>query len=268
MGTESLNEIFEHLDEYDEKEWEKVDARLKAEYEKDSKYYDFSIPEDWDRDFLAAMEEAFERKRKKERLVRRIAMCTAALVIVMTGTTYYQSSVQGQSMVQLFKYNLKKAFGIEVSDYNSKEEIDINMDDLDQSTFYYTGNTLDEVNQKIEQDLKRPFFRIENCLDEYIICSVSYNKYTNLLIFELETSEGKIFVVQEERIDNSESIHNHQGETMRIWNTYLQKEIEICTSLQDNGLSFSVSNGNTIVRLTGFIPLELCIRIAENIYYK
>lgn len=268
IGTESLDEIFEHLDEYDENEWKKVDARLKEEYEKDSKYYDFSIPEDWDRDFRAAMEEGFEKKRKKDRMVRRIAMCTAALVIVTTGTTYYQSSAQGQTMVQLFKSNFKKVFGIENSDYNSKTDIEIDINDLNQTTFYYTGNTLEEVNQKIEHHFKRPFFRIEKCMEEYTINNVSYNINTKLLIFEIGTTEGKVFIMQEERLNNTDAMYNHKNELQRVWNPNLNEEIVIYGSESDDGVFFSTLKDNIIFRMSGTVSLETCVRIAKNVYYK
>lgn len=264
--NKKVKEVLNNEEEFelmDDKEFEE----LMKEMEKDMAQMDFSIPDDWDRDFRNAMDEALQKSERRKR-IKTIEVLACLVLMSLTGFVWYQKEVKGTDLIAVFGNSVRKVLDIEDSYYGSNEDVEINMNDLNQTIVYYHGKTFEDVNIKIEEDIKKPFFRFDNCLEEYDIISAYRDMTTDIITMELETLNGKIFIMQEEVLDIAETSSNHKAKCYNIWNKELEQEIIITENLQNEGVSFSAIEKNTILRFEGDVSLEICIEFARNIYYK
>ncbi len=70
----------------EKRELEEWNKRMERQYKWDSQFYDFSMPEEWEKDFRAAMEEGLRKKRQKEKrkkIVLSVAVCVVVVLIII-----------------------------------------------------------------------------------------------------------------------------------------------------------------------------------------
>ena len=242
------------------KEWNK---RMERQYQWDSQFHDFSTPKEWEKDFHAAMEEGLRRRRRKEKRKKMVLGTVVCCVVVLM--------VVGISHGEAITEDLKNVFRNELSENGSEHKYFYPDGDLifsaegKQIKFVCEGKTLADVYAQIKQKLKRPIFQITNELGEYKIIDAYYEDALELLIINLETTEGKICLSEEQRMDAGEAYAGYEDGDLIVWNKNLRQKISISKGIQDDSYTFFVQNNGAIFNFFGYVSYETCCDIAENI---
>lgn len=242
---------------------------MMQEMEEDSKTNDFSIPDDWDVQFRRAIKETLERKKREEEQRKKarqkmLAMAAGIVLVLFLGTNFTLEAVQGDSLLDVFKNKFQ-----EDSEYTACGTEELVMDEEEQNlTICLEGDTLTEVYQHLKEEVKRPIFQIKDDIDEYEICSASYNTLFRMVIIDIEISEGRIQLSQEEKVENSATaVKKEKEECARVWNENLQQYILIYESIQEDSYTWSVDYDYAIFYCDAYVSLELCCKMAENLSF-
>lgn len=242
---------------------------MMQEMEEDSKTNDFSIPDDWDVQFRRAIKETLERKKREEEQRKKarqkmLAMAAGIVLVLFLGTNFTLEAVQGDSLLDVFKNKFQ-----EDSEYTAYGTEELVMDEEEQNlTICLEGDTLTEVYQHLKEEVKRPIFQIKDDIDEYEICSASYNTLFRMVIIDMEFPDGRIQLSQEEKVENSATaVKNEKKECAKIWNENLQEYILIYEGIQDDSYTWSVDRDYAIFYFNGYISLEKCCQMAENLSF-
>ena len=170
---------------------ENLDDILK-ELEEDEEYKDLTLPDEWDREFREVMENAQKESRKKRKHKQILAAAAVLVVLIgVSGVGLRTKVVQGDGILELFESS------VEVGDrryvgHGTDGKLEFSEEDL--SEVYFDGQTLDELNQNIYQELKRPFFRLKWIPETFEVDSAIYNSELQVLNIEFKTSDKKIYV--------------------------------------------------------------------------
>lgn len=263
-----MNKLFKNEEKRleEEKKYREWYERMNRQMEWDSQFEDFSIPEDWDKDFLEAMEKASVEKERKKRRKKKIQGVAACLVLGLLGVGINQREAIGECLKEVFVHRSTEA-GLDYIYFGTEEDLSI-IPDKEQTRFSFDGNTLEEVYVQMKENIKRPFFQIKNELGECEIIDAYYEEKLNLVVIVLETQEGRIYLSQEERLDDGGTGARHEGESMMVWNENLKQYIIISKSVQDDSYSFFVKNLSIIFNFHGYVSGETSRQIAKNLVFE
>lgn len=247
---------------------ENLDDILK-ELEEDEEYKDLTLPEEWDREFREAMENAQKESRKKRK--RRQILAAAAAVVVLIGVSAVglgTKAVQGDGILALFESS------VEIGDKRYVEhgtDGGMELDEKYLKEIFFSASNLEELNQQIENEIKRPFFRVNWIPENMVIKSAVYNRDFNVLNIECESETGEEwFVISQQIILQHETKTNVSDEEklFEVENDYLNDKISIYKSIKDGYLIFQIERNNTRLDFTGSVSVEEGKQIAESIMFE
>lgn len=252
---------FEYSEEYFEK--------MLEEMENDPEFQTFTVPDEWDREFRKTIEETL-KKEKKKRMKRyvKIGGMAACVVLAMTlALNVRTEQVQGEGLLEVFQntFNLN---GKRYVMYGTDEQLDMGVEE-DIDDVFFNGTCLNEIYEQMREEVKSPIFYTDDVFDEYEVKESVYNKTYRMLNIELETSEGRVFMSQEQMVKESASgIVTEDEECARVYNKNLEEDIVIYKSIQSDYYAFSVKRKQNILAFRGSISLEKCKELAESIQFE
>lgn len=247
---------------------ENLDDILK-ELEEDEEYKDLTLPDEWDREFREVMENAQKESRKKRKHKQILAAAAVLVVLIgVSGVGLRTKVVQGDGILELFESS------VEVGDRRYVEhgtDGSLEIDEKDLKEIVFSADNIEELNQQIENELKRPFFRVNWIPENVTIKSATYNSDFNVLNIEFEgQTKEEWFVVSQQTILQHETKTNVSDEEklFEVENLYLQDKISIYKSIRDGYLIFQIERNNTRLDFTGNIAEEDGKKIAESIMFE
>lgn len=239
------------------------------EMEEDKESADLKLPDGWEQDFARTIDETLdENKRKRRRkIVKRIAGVAAAAVLVLVVGNFTAESVSGEGLLEMFinRYLVgEKHHDI----YGTYSDIELNEDD-NENVVYFSGEILEEVNKQIREELKVPLFYLSYIPDGFFVDEATYDKaYRAISIKLINTSEEYVYIFQQMQVDVQTSGNITENKSsLCIKNSYLNKTINIYEGNQDNSWIFNIDEKDIVLIINAFIPKEECLKIAENIKY-
>ncbi len=256
---------WDETDVSDSKNKEKIDEwyeKMNREFMEDSKNHDFSLSEEWDRDFKEVIYKSGKKKKRRKLLY----IAASVVLILLAGLGVCKKEAIADGLEEIFKNKSSNADS-DFENYSTKEEI-IDAKEENNDTLYFQNKTLDVVYAKIRSFLKRPIFQIEDTLGEYEIEDAFYGNEFGIVALKLTTSEGKIFVSQREVLDNDGTSSKIDSNSILVWNENLQQNIVINQSIQDESYTFSIQKGYAVFNFNGYISMQQCIEIAKNVSFK
>lgn len=252
---------FEYSDDYFEK--------ILEEMENDPEFQNFTVPDEWDREFRKTIEETLkkEKRKKMKRYVKIGTMAACAVLAVTAGLNMRMEEVQGEGLLEVFQntFNLNQN---KYMMYGSDEDFGMDFEEEDTEDIVFEADTLSEIYDQMRQELKRPMFYTEDVFGEYEIKEARYNATYNISNIELETSEGSVFFSQRQEPDaNSVGGMIDDEESEKVYNKNLDKTIMIYKSDQSSFYIFSINEGQSILTFRGAISLEQCRKLAESVSF-
>lgn len=246
---------------------ENFEATMDA-MEKDPEFAQMKLPEEWERDFKETMEATWEeeRQRKKKRIGKRIAIAAGVTLVTLAGLNLGVQQVQGEGLVEFFQrtFNLNKK---QYTTYNVGEEPSMQDDEMEED-ITLDVSTLDEAYSALRDMIKMPMFYVTYVPEGFIVDSAEYNSTYNILNLELENETNRIYIFQQQQIDNmSLGTVNDKVEYAEVMNKNLEESIIIYKSMQDDYLSFSVDKNHIFLAVRCLTTLDECKKIAESIRF-
>lgn len=248
---------------------ENLDDILK-ELEGDEETRNMTMPEEWDKDFREILEKVNEenRQRHRKKLRRTIAAAAAVLIVSVPLIGFVgMETVEGDGILELIEKNIfmnGRRYGMAGTD---EESLAIDPQNLNEIIFY--ASNIQELNEKIDQEIPYPFYRVTWIPEGFLVREAVYNKEYNALNIELYDENGYIYISQELIVDKGGKSNVTQDEKVGIAeNANMGITIDIYKSVVDKGLSFTVVANN--VKLDCYLEttLEECIDLAESIVYE
>lgn len=249
---------------------EDFDELLK-EMEVDSEFANYTIPEDWDREFRAAIKKGLQEQRTQKRKLRikRVQKLAGmiAIVLLLVGVSGFSLDiVQGQGLLKIFK-NKFTVNNTQYAVFGTQSEIEFSEEE-EQDIICFKGDSIEDIYEQARIELKCPMFYLEYVPDGFVVEEATYYKLYRTMNIKLVNDESYIYIFQQQQIDEiASAIANHDGEIIKVDNSNLQKEIEIYENVQDKSWTLNVIEKETVFSMDAFIELEECVRIAENIRY-
>lgn len=253
---------FEYSEDYFEK--------ILEEMENDPELQNFTVPDEWDREFRKTIGETLkkERKKKMKRYVKIGSIAACAVLAVTLVLNARMEVVQGEGLLEVFQntFNLNKK---QYMMYGSDEDFGMNFEEEDIEDIAFEADTLSGVYDQMRQELKRPMFYTEDVFGEYEIKEARYDATYHVLNIELETSEGSVFFSQEQKLDeNSSGSKIDEEESGQVYNKNLDTTIMIYKSDQDSSYIFNISKEQNVLKFRGTISLEQCKKLAESVSFQ
>lgn len=253
---------FEYSEDYFEK--------ILEEMENDPELQNFTVPDEWDREFRKTIRETLkkERKKKMKRYVKIGSIAACAVLAVTLVLNARMEVVQGEGLLEVFQntFNLNKN---EYMMYGSDEDFEMNFNEEYIEDIVFDADTLSGVYDQMRQELKRPMFYTEDVFEKYEIKEARYNATYHILNIELETSEGSVFFSQKQEPDeNSLGGMIDDKESEQVYNKNLDKTITVYKSDQDSFYIFSVNEGQSTLIFQGAISLDRCKKLIESISFQ
>lgn len=252
---------FEYSDDYFEK--------ILEEMENDPEFQNFTVPDEWDREFRKTIEETLkkEKRKKMKRYVKIGTMAACAVLAVTAGLNMRMEEVQGEGLLEVFQntFNLNQN---KYMMYGSDEDFGMDFEEEDTEDIVFEADTLSEIYDQMRQELKRPMFYTEDVFGEYEIKEARYNATYHILNIELETSEGSIFFSQEQEPD-AKSLGGmiDDEESEQVYNKNLDETIMIYKSDQSSFYIFSINEEQNTFIFQGSISLDCCKKLAESVSF-
>lgn len=247
---------------------ENLDDILK-ELEEDEEYKDLTLPDEWDREFREVMENAQKESRKKRKHKQILAAAAVLVVLIgVSGVGLRTKVVQGDGILELFESS------VEVGDRKYVEhgtDGGMEFNESESSEIVFSAQNLDELNQQIENDIKRPFFKVVWIPEGIHIKEVIYNKDFNVLNMEFENEDKTewFFISQQTILSHGTKSNTSDNKKLSVaLNTNLGEEIDIYKSIKDDLLTFAIEKNNVRLDFTGSISEEEGKKIAENIKFE
>ena len=236
--------------------------------EEDKESADLKIPDGWEQDFEKTIDDTLdenERKRKR-RIVKRIAGVAAAVVLVVAVGNFTAEQVSGENLLEMF-LNQFVIGDTNHTTYGNENEIEFGDDDTPDIQ-YFSGTTLDEVNEQIREELKYPMFYLEYIPDGFSVVEASYTKMYRIINLKLVKETEYIYIFQQIQVEERASGTMAENSTnIPIVNNYINKIINICKGNRDNSWTFVIDENEIVFTFDAFISEEDCIKIAENVKY-
>ena len=247
---------------------------FKKRMEEDKESAELKMPDGWEQDFAKTIDDTLDGNERKRRnkIIKRIVGVAAAVVLVVGVGNLTAESVSGEGLLEMF---MNKYFvGDKQHDiYGTNLEIEFGEDD-NQDVVFFSGETLDEMNKQIREEIKAPIFYLPYIPDGFIVEEASYDKKFRIINMKLINESGEyIYFFQQKQVDDTasgtmaENTVESKEESFTISNSILNKPIQIFESLQDNSFMFHVKEKNDMLTVDALISKEECIKIAENIDY-
>lgn len=245
---------------------------LLKEMESDHEYVNYTVPEDWDREFRAAIKEGIREQRKKERKlkIKRITKVTgvaAAIAVLICTSNLIVEEVQGKGILKFFQSIFDLGDDKHVT-YGTDEKMSMEFPDEDNGDIFFDGESLDEVFGQIRSELKMPMFYCDDVFESYEIWEAKYSKAFHILNIEIRISDETVYITQEFFNDQAGLGNVTNEECIKINNENLKEEIAIYKSKSDDGYSFNLKEGQTLFSVYGEMSLEECEKIAINLRYE
>ena len=241
---------------------------FKKEMEDDKEFADLKMPDGWEQDFAKTIDDTLygnERKRRN-RIVKRIVGVAAAVVLVVAVGNLTAEQVSGENLLEMF-WNQFLVGEKQHDIYGNENEIEFGEDD-NQDVIFFSGDTLEEVNKQIREELKAPMFYLSYLPDGFTVEEASYNRAFRIINIILVKEEEYIYIFQQRQVDERASgIISENSESITIKNNYLKKDITIYKANRENSWSFAIEENGIVFSVDAFISKEECLKIAENIEY-
>ena len=248
---------------------ENLDDILK-ELEGDEETRNMTMPEEWDKDFREILEKVNEenRQRHRKKLRRTIAAAAAVLIVSVPVIGFVGTeTVEGDGIMELFE-NVVSFNGKRYQMTGTNEDgLSFNPSDLD--TAVIVADNIMELNEKIEKELKHPFYKVKWIPEDFTIKEVVYNKEYNSLNLEF-CKDNKYIYVSELFITDPTMGSNVMQDSKEgtVINHNMGISIDIYKSEADEGLSFSIMNSNAKFDCYMETTLDECKTLAENIVFE
>lgn len=236
--------------------------------EDDKESADLKMPDGWEQDFEKTIDDTLDRNERKRgnKIVKRIVGVAAAVVVLLVIGNFTAVSVSGEGLLEMFMNQFlvgEKQHDI----YGTDLDIEFGEDD-NQDVISFSGDTLEEVNKQIREELKAPMFYLSYLPDGFTVEEASYNKAFRIIDIKLVKDDEYIYIFQQRQVDERASgIINENSESRTLKNSYLEKDITIYKANKDDSWSFAIEENGIIFSIYAFVSEEECIKIAENIDY-
>lgn len=262
MNKNSETEVTTEMDKKSVEEWYE---EMNRQFEEDSKTEDYSLSKEWDEDFRSAM--FGEPKVCKTRKCRKLAYVAAGIAAAaVVGFGVAQKEVIADNLEKIFNNNSDEVDS-ELKHFGTKEETSVEENEYDR-VIVYKDKSLTEVYDQIRDSVKRPFFQLQDNLGEYEIEDAVYVAEYDMMMMQLVTTEGRVFISQREVLDNTVFSTKIDENSIVVWNTNLKQDIVINKSVQDASYTFSVQKEHVIFTFNGYISEKMCVEMAESLMFK
>lgn len=245
------------------------------EMEEDPELQNLKIPDEWDMRFRKTIEDTIEREEKKknvkEKMLKwgsRVAVVAASVVLVMlVGMSMSAVTVQGEGLLDVFQ-KMFDMNGDQHTTFGVGEEVGMS-EDAEITEIYFEASTLEDAYEKIREELKMPMYYTTYVPDGYEIKEVKYNKDYNVLNLKLNNGQDDLYISQQFQFDEmSSGIINEKEKCTEVSNGNINQKIEIYKSVHDNSLTFNVTYNHVFCAVRGYLSIEECRKIAENIEFR
>ena len=238
------------------------------EMEEDKESADLKLPDGWEQDFTRIIDETLdgnERKRRRK-IIKRIAGVAAAAVLVLVLGNFTAESVSGEGLLEMFQNRF--AFGNKQNQtYGTNNEIEFE-EDNNSNYLFFSGSTLEEVNEQIREETKSPMFYLEYLPDGFTVDEATYEKSFRTIYVKLVKGTEYIYIFQQKQIDDvAFGSMEEENERINVLNKNIDQEILVYRGIQDESWCFYTEKGNDLLTINTSISKEDCIKIAENIDY-
>lgn len=247
---------------------ENLDDILK-ELEEDEEYKDLTLPDEWDREFREVMENAQKESRKKRKHKQILAAAAVLVVLIgVSGVGLRTKVVQGDGILELFESS------VEVGDrryVGHGTDSGLEFDESDSTERVFLAEDIEELNQQIEEQIKRPFFRLTRIPESIMIKEAVYNTDFNVLNIEFEGKDEKEwFAVSQQTIlqHGTKTNVSDKEKIFEVENSYLNQKIEVYRSIKDDLLIFQIEKKNIRLDFTGSLSEDKVKKIAKNIIFE
>lgn len=152
--------------------------------------------------------------------------------------------------------------------YGNENEVEFGEDD-NQDVVFFSGETLEEVNKQIREELKIPIFYLSYLPDGFIVEEASYDKSYRIINMQLVNENSEyVYIFQQKQVDERASgIISDNNESITVENRHLNKKISIYKANRDNSWTFDINENGIVFSVSAFLSEEECVKIAENIKY-
>lgn len=253
-------ELFEIQKEYEQ---------MMKEMEEDEKFEDYTVPEEWDREFRAIIEKTLqsEKHKKRKKIIQKALSIAAGVILVLgIGTLSITENVQGVGIKELFQSMFH--IGRDTYIINSPDS-DIEFEDSDMREIIFEGDSLNDVMEEARNELKRPMFYFEDIFGEYTIQEAKYYKDFYIFSIELKISNEIVYITQESVYDVSGTGDiAEKEECYHIYNEHLGQDINIYASQEEDGYWFNVEENGIFFSFIGNVSLEKCKNLAKSLYFQ
>lgn len=240
------------------------------EMEEDKESANLKLPDGWEQDFARTIDETLdgnERKRRRK-IMKRIAGIAAAAVLVVAIGNFTAESVSGEGLLEMFRNQFW--VGEQQHDiYGNENEIEFGEDD-NQDIVFFSGESLEEVNKQIREELKAPMFFLSYLPDGFTVEEATYEKSYRIINVKLVNENNEhIYIFQQKQVDDTASgiVNEEVKESIVVFNKKLDNQIPIYEGFHDRSWLFEVKVNNDLITINTSIANEECIKIAENVDY-
>ena len=248
---------------------ENLDDILK-ELEGDEETRNMTMPEEWDKDFREILEKVNEenRQRHRKKLRRTIAAAAAVLIVSVPVIGFVGTeTVEGDGILELIEKNVfmnGRRYGMAGTDENG-----LTLDPQALEEVFFSCSSIQELNQEIDQEVTRPFYRVNWIPEGFAVQEAVYNREYDALNIEMYNGENYIYISQKLIIDTGGKSNVTQDEKVgTAQNSNINISIDIYKSVADRGLSFSIVKNNVKFDCYMETTLEECQKLAESIVYE
>ncbi|MGN0263581.1 MAG: DUF4367 domain-containing protein [Oliverpabstia sp.] len=238
------------------------------EMEEDKESADLKLPDGWEQDFARTIDETLDgnERRRRRKIVKRIAGVAAAAVLVLVVGNFTAESVSGEGLLEMFM-NVLHLDSNQHMIYGNGNEMEINSDD--EEDVFFLGSDILEVNDQIRQEIKKPMLYLNYIPEGFDIVEARYNHMFRITNVKLMKDKDYIYFFQQQQIEETAvGISSEEEEVAVIFNKKLNQEIHIHKNMQDSYLTFCVNYNESIITVNAFVSLEECEKMAESIDYK
>ncbi len=245
---------------------ENLDDILK-ELEEDEEYKDLTLPDEWDREFREVMENAQKESRKKRKHKQILAAAAVLVVLIgVSGVGLRTKVVQGDGILELFESS------VEVGDRKYVEhgtDGGLELDENESSEIVFTAENIEGLNHQVEDELKRPFFRLLWVPEMLDLEEAIYNSDFKVLNIEFKGENGWFVISQQTILQHGTKTNVSENEKIfEVENKYINDNISVYRSIKDGLLIFQIEKNNVRLDFTGSISEEDGKKIAENIVFE
>ena len=241
---------------------------FKKRMEDDKESAELKMPDGWEQDFAKTIDDTLDgnERKRRNRIVKRIVGVAAAVVLVVAVGNLTAEQVSGEGLLEMFMNQF--LVGDKQHDiYGNENEIEFDTDDK-QNVVVFSGDTLEEVNKQIREELKAPMFYLSYLPDGFTVEEATYESIFRVINMVLVKDDEYIYIFQQRQVDERASgIISENSESITIKNNYLEKDITIYKANKDDSWSFAIEENGIIFSIYAFLSEEECIKIAENINY-